>query len=319
LKLSKADGVEIKQGPKGNKWSETAPADGIPFHPYYTVKDILGVTVFLIGFFAIVFFAPEMGGYFLEKPNFEPANALKTPEHIAPVWYFTPFYTVLRAIPDPWWGTVAMFTAIIVLFFLPWIDKNPVKSWRYRNLAHKFNLLIFAVVFIILGWMGVEAVTPVYKELGTRMTQIYFLFFGVLAIHSKPFSTEMRASSVFFVIGLSVAVGLTVLLTMFGSGFFKGIFLGLLVAGLFIGGRMLAENLYGETAKGRYVMWFIILLGLVIIYDLLFRLNLEAAGEAGQLILQLPLVIIYLGVTLLLPAFKPEYNAEKPVPERVTG
>ena len=90
------DGVEIKQGPKGNRWSETAPSDGIPFHPYYSVKDILGVVVFLMGFFAILFFAPEGGGYFMEAPNFEPANALKTPLHIAPVWYFTPFYTVLR-------------------------------------------------------------------------------------------------------------------------------------------------------------------------------------------------------------------------------
>ena len=180
------DGVEIKQGPKGNRWSETAPADGIPFHPYYSVKDILGVVVFLIGFFAVLFFFPEGGGYFLEKPNFEPANPLKTPEHIAPVWYFTPFYTVLRAIPDPFLGTLAMFGAIAVLFVIPWIDRNPIKSWRYRNMAHKINLILFAVVFFILGWMGVEAVTPAYKELGTRMTQIYFIFFVVLWIHSTP-------------------------------------------------------------------------------------------------------------------------------------
>ena len=180
------DGVEIKQGPKGNRWSETAPSDGIPFHPYYSVKDILGVVVFLMGFFAILFFAPEGGGYFMEAPNFEPANALKTPLHIAPVWYFTPFYTVLRAIPDPFFGTLAMFGAIAVLFVLPWIDRNPVKSWRYRNSAHKINLILFAVVFLVLGWMGVEAVTPVFKELGTRMTQIYFIFFVVLWIHSNP-------------------------------------------------------------------------------------------------------------------------------------
>ncbi|MGB3918681.1 cytochrome b N-terminal domain-containing protein [Thiothrix litoralis] len=180
------DGVEIKQGPKGNRWSETAPTDGIPFHPYYSVKDILGVIVFLIGFFAILFFVPEGGGYFLEQPNFEPANAMKTPLHIAPVWYFTPFYTVLRAIPDPFFGTLAMFAAIAVLFVLPWIDRNPVKSWRYRTSAHKINLILFAVVFLVLGWMGVEAVTPAFKELGTRMTQIYFIFFVVLWIHSNP-------------------------------------------------------------------------------------------------------------------------------------
>ena len=180
------DGVEIKKGPKGNQWSETAPADGIPFHPYYTVKDILGVVVFLIGFFSIVFFAPDGGGYFLETPNFEPANALKTPLHIAPVWYFTPFYTVLRAIPDPFGGTVAMFTAIIMLFLLPWIDRNPIKSWRYRTTAHKVNLILFAVVFLTLGYLGVVPVTPAYGELGVRMTQIYFMFFAVMAIHSNP-------------------------------------------------------------------------------------------------------------------------------------
>ncbi len=180
------DGVEIKQGPKGNRWSDKAPTDGIPFHPYYSVKDILGVVVFLMIFFAIIFFAPEMNGYFLEHANFEPANPLKTPEHIAPVWYFTPFYTVLRAVPDPFGGTLAMFGAIIVLFLLPWIDKNPIKSMRYRNRANKVNLAWFVVVFIILGYLGVMPVTDVFKELGTRMTQVYFLFFAVLAIHSRP-------------------------------------------------------------------------------------------------------------------------------------
>lgn len=252
------DGIEIKQGPKGNRWSPTAPADGIPFHPYYSVKDIVGVVVFLIVFFAIVFFAPELGGYFMEQPNFEPANPLKTPLHIAPVWYFTPFYTVLRAIPDPWYGTLAMFAAIIVLFFLPWIDKNPIKSWRYRTSAHKINLILFAVVFLVLGWMGVEAVTPVYKELGTRMTQIYFLFFVVLWLHSYP-------------------------------------------------------------AKVNYVKWFGILLGIVVVYDLIFRLNLNASEEAIQMVLQFVWPVIYLGATLLLPAYKASCNEEKPVPERIAG
>lgn len=252
------DGIEIKQGPKGNRWSPTAPADGIPFHPYYSVKDIVGVVVFLIVFFAIVFFAPELGGYFMEQPNFEPANPLKTPLHIAPVWYFTPFYTVLRAIPDPWYGTLAMFAAIIVLFFLPWIDKNPIKSWRYRTSAHKINLILFAVVFLVLGWMGVEAVTPVYKELGTRMTQIYFLFFVVLWLHSYP-------------------------------------------------------------AKVNYVKWFGILLGIVVVYDLVFRLNLNASEEAIQMVLQFVWPVIYLGATLLLPAYKASCNEEKPVPERIAG
>ena len=180
------EGIEIKKGPKGNKWSDTAPADGIPFHPYYSVKDIAGIVVFLMIFFAIIFFAPEMNGYFLEHANFEPANPLKTPEHIAPVWYFTPFYTVLRAVPDPFGGTLAMFGAIIVLFLLPWIDKNPIKSHRYRNRANKVNLAWFVAVFLILGYLGVQPVTDVLKELGVRMTQIYFLFFAVLAVHSNP-------------------------------------------------------------------------------------------------------------------------------------
>ena len=184
------DGIEIKQGPKGNAWSPTAPSDGVPFHPYYTVKDIMGVVVFLMLFFAVLFFVPEGGGYFLEAANFEAANNLKTPEHIAPVWYFTPFYTVLRAIPDPWYGALSMLMAIVFLFLLPWIDRNPIKSWRYRNLAHKCNLLLFCVVFLTLGWLGVETVTVFTKELGVRMTQLYFLFFFVLWLHSRnqPFS-----------------------------------------------------------------------------------------------------------------------------------
>ncbi len=177
------DGVEIKK----LKDENGIPLDGIPFHPYYTVKDIVGVGVFLLAFFAIIFFAPEMGGYFLEHANFEPANALKTPEHIAPVWYFTPFYTVLRAVTiTPFAGTLAMFGAIVLLFLLPWIDRNPIKSWRYRNKAHTINILLFAVCFLVLGYLGVKPVIPVLKELGTRMTEIYFLFFVVLWIHSKP-------------------------------------------------------------------------------------------------------------------------------------
>ncbi|HHL19334.1 MAG TPA: cytochrome B [Thiothrix sp.] len=177
------DGVEIKK----LKNDKGIPLDGIPFHPYYSVKDIVGVGVFLLVFFAIVFFAPEMGGYFLEHANFEPANSLKTPEHIAPVWYFTPFYTVLRAVTvSPFAGTVAMFLAIIFLFLLPWIDKNPIKSWRYRNTAHTINLLLFAAVFMVLGYLGVKPVTPELKELGTRMTEIYFIFFIVLWVHNTP-------------------------------------------------------------------------------------------------------------------------------------
>ena len=125
------DGVEIKKtkGPDGH------PVDGIPFHPYYTVKDIVGVIVFLIFFCIVVFFLPELGGYFLEHDNFVPADPLKTPEHIKPLWYFTPFYAILRAVPDKFLGVVAMGAAIVLLFFLPWLDRSPVKSIRYRGIT----------------------------------------------------------------------------------------------------------------------------------------------------------------------------------------
>jgi len=176
------DGVEIKK----NKDENGIPKDGIPFHPYYSVKDIVGVVVFLMFFFAVIFFAPEMGGYFLEHANFIPADPLKTPEHIAPVWYFTPFYTVLRAVPNPFGGVIAMGAAVVILFFLPWIDRNPIRSWRYRGFLHKFNILFFVVAFIWLGFLGVQAVTPLFAELGLRFTEAYFLFFVVLWFYNKP-------------------------------------------------------------------------------------------------------------------------------------
>ena len=174
------DGVEIKK----NKGADGIPLDGIPFHPYYTVKDILGVVVFLFIFALVVFFAPEMGGYFLEHANFEPANPLATPEHIAPVWYFTPFYTVLRAIPNPFWGVVAMGAAVFVLFLLPWIDKNKVKSIRYRSTLYKVNLFVFLVAFVYLGYLGMQSVTPMRSQMALRLSELYFLFFAVLAIYS---------------------------------------------------------------------------------------------------------------------------------------
>ena len=175
------DGVEIKK----KKDANGIPLDGIPFHPYYTVKDIVGVVVFLMFFSLVIFFLPEMGGYFLEAANFIPADPLKTPEHIAPVWYFTPFYTVLRAVPDPFLGVLAMGAAVVILFFLPWIDRNPIKSWRYRSVLHKANLILFAIAFIILGYLGVKAPAPLLSELGLRLSEAYFLFFLVLWLHSK--------------------------------------------------------------------------------------------------------------------------------------
>jgi len=175
------DGVEIKK----NKGADGILLDGIPFHPYYTVKDIVGVVVFLMFFAAIMFFGPEMGGYFLEHANFVPADPLKTPEHIAPVWYFTPFYTMLRAVPDPFLGVVAMGGGVVVLAFLPWLDNNPIKSVRYRSALHKLNLTFFVVVFIYLGYFGVKAPEPVLSELGLRFSEVYFVFFYVLWFHSK--------------------------------------------------------------------------------------------------------------------------------------
>ena len=150
------DGVDIKK----HKDENGIPLDGIAFHPYYTVKDIVGVVVFLFIFCFIVFFFPEMGGYFLEKPNFEQANPFKTPEHIAPVWYFTPFYAILRAIPDKLMGVIAMGASIALLFVLPWLDRSPVKSMRYKGWMSKIWLVVFCISFVILGILGVLAPTP---------------------------------------------------------------------------------------------------------------------------------------------------------------
>jgi ubiquinol-cytochrome c reductase cytochrome b subunit len=188
------DGIEIKKGPKGNRWSETAPADGIPFHPYYSVKDIAGVVGFLILFAAVVFFWPDLGGLFLEAPNFEPANPLKTPEHIAPVWYFTPFYAMLRAVPpmlnSQFPGVVVMFAAILIMFFLPWLDRSPVKSIRYKGTLSKIAIALFAISFLVLAWLGLEPSTPTKTILARIFTVIYFLFFLLMPIYSKLDKTK---------------------------------------------------------------------------------------------------------------------------------
>ena len=171
------DGVEIKQ----NKDENGIPKDGIPFHPYYSVKDIMGVVVFLMIFSSIVFFAPALNGYFLEAPNYIEANPLKTPDHIAPLWYLTPFYSVLRAIPPMFGsqlpGVLAMFAALLILIALPWLDRSKVKSIRYRSWPYKVALGIFVVSFIILGWLGMQAVTPLYSLMAQIFTGLYFAFF----------------------------------------------------------------------------------------------------------------------------------------------
>ena len=182
------DGIEIKE----KKDANGKPLDGIPFHPYYTVHDILGVGVFLMVFSAIVFFAPEMGGYFLEYNNFIPADPLKTPAHIAPVWYFTPFYSILRAITFPFlgldakfWGVVAMGGAVVILFFLPWLDKSKVKSIRYRPALHKWIYAIFVVNFVVLGYLGVKPPSDMGQIVSQIGTLYYFLFFLAMPWWSK--------------------------------------------------------------------------------------------------------------------------------------
>lgn len=222
------DGIEIKanRGPDGN------PLDGIPSHPYYTVHDIFGVVVFLTIFSAVIFFAPEAGGYFLEYNNFIPADSLKTPNHIAPVWYFTPFYSMLRAITSEmmyaliacvvagaafgvlktripsifkglivivalgvaammlsidakFWGVLVMGGAVIILFFLPWLDHSPVKSIRYRPSWHKFLYGIFVINFVVLAYLGVQPPSPTGERVSQVGTLFYFGFFLLMPWWSR--------------------------------------------------------------------------------------------------------------------------------------
>ena len=180
------DGVDIKK----HKDEHGRPRDGIPFHPYYSVKDIVGVVVFLFFFSIVVFFIPEFGGWFLEKDNFVPADPLKTPEHIVPLWYFTPFYAVLRAVPDKFLGVVAMGLAIVVLFLLPWLDRSPVRSIRYRGLIYKGALAIFVISFIALGWLGTQPATEVLTNFARLFTILYFAFFLLMPIYTKLDKTK---------------------------------------------------------------------------------------------------------------------------------
>jgi ubiquinol-cytochrome c reductase cytochrome b subunit len=180
------DGVEIKD----IKNSEGKPLDGIPFHPYYTVKDVMGLAVFLIIFAAVVFFAPDMGGYFLEAPNFEPADPLKTPAHIAPVWYMTPYYAILRAIPDKLMGVIAMGASIGILFFLPWLDRSPVKSIRYRGIYSKVALTLFVISFLALGYLGSIPPSATLTLAAQFFATIYFLYFLLMPFYSKIDKTK---------------------------------------------------------------------------------------------------------------------------------
>jgi ubiquinol-cytochrome c reductase cytochrome b subunit len=204
------DGIEITK----HKDANGIPLDGIPFHPYYTVKDILGVVVFLIVFVVIVFFAPEMGGYFLEYNNFVPADPLQTPAHIAPVWYFTPYYSILRAVPplfnSQFPGVVAMGVSVMILFVLPWLDRGAVKSIRYRGTHFKVAVTVFVIVFLILGYLGTEPIT-VWGQFGSWAgnadratvvsricTLIYFAFFFLMPWYTKVDKTKPEPERVTF-------------------------------------------------------------------------------------------------------------------------
>lgn len=197
------DGIEIKK----HKGADGVPLDGIPFHPYYIVKDTFGVAVFFILFCIVIFYMPEFGGYFLEPANFEPANTLQTPPHIAPLWYFGPFYSILRANtgselfslfhPAKLWGVIMMGGAIVVLFFLPWLDRSPVKSIRYKGVFYKTMIIVFAVNFIILGWLAFKPAEPPYVIIAQICTIIYFAFFALLPFYhlfdkTKPVPERVR-------------------------------------------------------------------------------------------------------------------------------
>ncbi|XEI32584.1 cytochrome bc complex cytochrome b subunit [Aeromonas veronii] len=188
------DGIDIKKHKDENGW----PLDAVAFHPYFTVKDMIGVAGFLFFFCAIIFFKPDMWGYFLEKPNFEVANGLKTPAHIAPVWYFTPFYAILRAVPDKLLGVIMMGLSIVVLFLLPWLDRCKVRSVRYRSKLHKLNIAQFVVCFVILGILGVLPSTPTLTLIAQICTLGYFGFFVLLFFYSKNESTKPLPERVTF-------------------------------------------------------------------------------------------------------------------------
>ncbi len=174
------DGIEIKQ----NKGADGKPVDGIPFHPYYSVKDLVGIGVFLILFAAVVFFAPEFYGLFIERPNFQPADPLQTPASIHPVWYFTPHYAILQSIPHALSGVVAMFAAVLILFFMPWIDRGKVRSIRYRGLGFKVALILFAISFVVLGWCGTQEPAGLPVILGRIFSVVYFGFFVFLWVYT---------------------------------------------------------------------------------------------------------------------------------------
>lgn len=180
------DGIDIKK----HKDEQGKPLDGIPFHPYYTLGKLPMIIVFLFVFCGVIFFFPEGGGYFLEHANFEPANPLKTPEHIAPTWYYGAFYSILRAVPDKLMGVIAMGAAIAILFVLPWLDKSPVLSWRYKGWMSKTAIVVFALAFIMLSYLGGQPVTDLNTWLARIGAVIYFGFFLLMPIYTRMETTK---------------------------------------------------------------------------------------------------------------------------------
>lgn len=180
------DGIDIKK----LKDKEGIPLDGIPFHPYYTVKDLVGIVVFLFIFCAVVFFSPQMGGLFLEPDNYVVANPMVTPPEIAPVWYMTPFYAMLRAIPNKLFGVITMAAGIAIMFVLPWLDRSRVRSIRYKGTYSKVAIMVFVVCFIGLGYLGHEGVSPMRTLMARIFTVGYFGFFLLMPFYSSIEKTK---------------------------------------------------------------------------------------------------------------------------------
>ena len=180
------DGIEIKK----NKDANGKPIDGVAFHPYHTSKDMIAIVIFLMIFSAVVFFAPEMGGMFLEHANFEPANMTATPEHIAPVWYFTPYYAILRAVPDKLLGFILFVVAVLLPVFLPWLDRCRVKSIRYRGWMYKTALTIFVITFLALLWLGLQPAEGLYVLLARIFAFLYFMFFLLMPWYTAKDKTK---------------------------------------------------------------------------------------------------------------------------------
>lgn len=180
------DGIDIKKHLDENG----VPLDGVPFHPYFTVGKLPAVTIFLFVFSAIIFFFPEGGGYFIEWANFEPANNLKTPEHIAPVWYYGAYYAMLRAVPSKGLGVIVMAAALAIPFVLPWLDRSPVRSWRFKGWMSRVAIIAFGITFPVLTWLGTQPATDLYTNFARVFTVVYFLFFIGMPFYTKYEKTK---------------------------------------------------------------------------------------------------------------------------------